>query len=59
VLVSHRFASATMAGLIVQLHDGRIVEAGSHEELLAAVGPYAELFRIQAEAYQPASPGQR
>jgi ATP-binding cassette subfamily B protein len=59
VLVSHRFASATMAGLIVHLHDGRIVEAGSHEELLAAVGPYAELFRIQAEAYQPASPGQR
>jgi ATP-binding cassette subfamily B protein len=52
VLVSHRFATAAMADLIVYLHDGRILEAGSHDELLAAGGHYAELFGLQAAAYQ-------
>lgn len=51
VLVSHRFSTVRMADLIVVVDGGRIVERGSHAELLAAGGLYAELFRIQARAY--------
>jgi ATP-binding cassette subfamily B protein len=51
VLVSHRFSTVRMADLIVVLDGARVVEAGSHDDLLAADGAYAELFRIQAAAY--------
>ena len=51
ILVSHRFSTVRMADLIVVLHDGRIEELGSHDELLAAGGRYAELFRLQASRY--------
>jgi len=51
VLVSHRFSTVRMADVIVVLHDGRIAEQGSHDELLAAGGRYAELFRLQASRY--------
>ena len=51
VLVSHRFSTVRMADLIVVLSDGRIAETGSHDELIAARGLYAELYRIQARAY--------
>jgi len=51
VLVSHRFSTVRMADVIVVLHDGRIEELGSHDELLAAGGRYAELFRLQASRY--------
>jgi ATP-binding cassette, subfamily B, bacterial len=51
VLVSHRFSTVRMADLIVVLDGARVVEAGSHDVLLAQEGPYAELFRIQAAAY--------
>ncbi len=51
VLVSHRFSTVLMADLIAVLEHGRLVEAGSHRELLAAGGLYAELFRLQARAY--------
>ncbi|HEX3621199.1 MAG TPA: ABC transporter ATP-binding protein [Acidimicrobiales bacterium] len=51
ILVSHRFSTVRMADVIVVLHDGRIEEQGSHEELLAAGGRYAELFRLQASRY--------
>ncbi len=51
LLVSHRFSTVRMADLIVVLHDGRIEEQGSHDELLAAGGRYAELFRLQASRY--------
>ena len=51
VLVSHRFSTVRMADVIVVLHDGRIDELGSHHELLAAGGRYAQLFRLQASRY--------
>ncbi|MDQ3898440.1 MAG: ABC transporter ATP-binding protein/permease [Actinomycetota bacterium] len=51
ILVSHRFSTVRMAAMIVVLHDGRIDELGSHDELLAAGGRYAQLFRLQASRY--------
>jgi ATP-binding cassette, subfamily B, bacterial len=52
VLVSHRFSTVRMADLIVVIGDGRVAEVGSHEELMARRGPYADLYTIQASAYQ-------
>jgi ATP-binding cassette subfamily B protein len=52
ILVSHRFSTVRMADLIVVLDGARVVEVGSHDELLAAGGNYAELYRIQAHAYR-------
>ena len=52
VLVSHRFSTVRMADLIIVLDKGRIVESGSHEQLMAMEGSlYRELFSIQAKAY--------
>lgn len=51
VLVSHRFSTVLMADLIAVLEHGRLVEFGSHRQLMAADGLYAELFRLQARAY--------
>jgi ATP-binding cassette, subfamily B, bacterial len=52
VLVSHRLATVRMADLILVLRDGGICEHGTHEELIAAGGWYAELFELQARAYR-------
>lgn len=52
VLVSHRFSTVRMADLIVVLDGARLVEYGSHEELMAKSGQYAELYSIQAESYR-------
>ena len=51
VLVSHRFSTVRMADLIVVIDGSRLAEYGTHEELMARDGQYAELFRIQAAAY--------
>jgi ATP-binding cassette subfamily B protein len=51
VFVSHRFSTVRMADLIVVVDDGRIVEQGTHAELVALGGVYAELFALQAAAY--------
>ena len=51
VVVSHRFSTVRMADRIYVLHHGRIVEAGSHDELMALGGRYARLFAIQAAPY--------
>jgi len=52
LLVSHRFSTVRMADQIVVLDGARIVEVGTHEELLSKRGQYAELYSIQAEAYR-------
>lgn len=52
LLVSHRFSTVRMADLIVVLADGRVREQGSHAELMARRGMYAELYELQARAYR-------
>ena len=52
ILVSHRFSTVRMADLIVVLDGARVVEVGTHEELMARGGQYAELYGIQAAAYR-------
>jgi len=52
ILVSHRFSTVRMADLIVVLDGAHVVEAGSHQELMARAGLYAELYTIQARAYR-------
>ena len=51
IFISHRLASAVDADRIILMEHGRISEQGSHTELIAAGGKYAEMFRAQAEAY--------
>ncbi len=52
VLISHRFSTVRMADRILVLEDGRLVEEGSHQHLLALGGKYAELFELQAAGYK-------
>ena len=52
VLISHRLANVRHVDRIYVLHEGRLVEQGSHDELMAAGGRYAELFTLQASGYQ-------
>ncbi|HEY2362952.1 MAG TPA: ABC transporter ATP-binding protein [Candidatus Angelobacter sp.] len=51
-LISHRFSTVRMADRIVVLRQGAIAEQGTHDQLLALNGLYAELFRLQAEGYR-------
>ena len=57
VLISHRLGTLRDADLIVALSDGRVVEAGRHQDLMSADGTYAALFRTQAAGYTPAEEG--
>jgi ATP-binding cassette subfamily B protein len=51
VIVSHRLSAARTADLILVLGDGAIIEQGSHNDLMANGGLYAELFALQSAAY--------
>jgi ATP-binding cassette subfamily B protein len=52
VVISHRFSTVRMADRIVVLGDGRVIEEGTHEGLVARGGLYAELFEMQARGYR-------
>jgi ATP-binding cassette subfamily B protein len=52
VLVSHRFSTVRMADLILVMDGASLVEVGTHEQLLARPGQYAELYKIQASSYR-------
>jgi ATP-binding cassette subfamily B protein len=51
VVISHRFSTVRRADRIAVLDGGQITEQGSHEELMAAGGQYAELFGLQARRF--------
>jgi ATP-binding cassette, subfamily B, bacterial len=52
VLISHRFSTVRMAGRIVVIEDGRVIENGTHDELILRGGRYHELFDMQAASYR-------
>jgi ATP-binding cassette, subfamily B, bacterial len=52
VLISHRFSTVRMADRIIVLEHGRVVEQGTHDDLVALGGRYAELFSLQAAGYR-------
>ena len=57
ILISHRFSTVRHADRIVVVEHGRVVEQGSHDELIERAGRYAQLFRLQAERFAEASEG--
>ncbi|MDQ3288352.1 MAG: ABC transporter ATP-binding protein/permease [Pseudomonadota bacterium] len=52
ILISHRFSTVRMADQIIVIQDGRIIERGSHDELMTLDGHYAHLFKLQAQGYR-------
>ena len=52
VLVSHRFSTVRMADLIVMIDGAHVVETGTHDELIASSGLYADLYSLQAAAHR-------
>lgn len=52
LLISHRFSTVRMADTIIVLEGGKLIESGTHEELMQAEGRYAKLFTLQAAGYQ-------
>ena len=52
MLISHRLGAVRDADQIVVLADGQVAELGTHDDLLAADGEYARLFRLQADGYR-------
>ena len=52
ILISHRFSTVRMADQILVIQGGEILERGSHDELMAMNGHYAQLFQLQARGYR-------
>src|SRR5204862_3458600 len=52
LLISHRFSTVRMADLILVLANGRIVERGTHDQLMHHAGLYADLYNLQASSYR-------
>jgi ATP-binding cassette subfamily B protein len=52
LLISHRFSTVRMADRVIVLGGGAVIEEGSHDELVAKGGRYAELFELQAAGYR-------
>jgi ATP-binding cassette, subfamily B, bacterial len=52
VIISHRFSTVRIADRIVVFDEGRVVEQGSHDSLIASGGLYSELFTLQAQGYR-------
>ncbi len=51
LLIAHRFSTVRMADRIIVIKQGKIIEDGTHEALMAVDGTYAHLFRLQAAGY--------
>lgn len=56
LFISHRFSTVRGADRIYVMHEGRLVEQGSHDALMEADGRYAELFRLQSDSYVASTP---
>jgi ABC-type multidrug transport system fused ATPase/permease subunit len=52
LLITHRFSTTRIAGLVAVLENGSITEYGTHDELLQAGGTYAGLYNLQAASYR-------
>ena len=52
IFISHRFSTARKADKILVLENGRLIESGTHDELVALGGQYASLFELQAASYR-------
>ena len=51
IIISHRFSTVRMADRILVLKDGKVLEIGTHEQLMQNNSLYAELFTLQAQGY--------